>query len=77
MPKSRLEASSDCIIAFAITLLVLDIHLQGIGADINDAGMIHAFVALVPHFSICAISFLVCTVWWVSHRALIHDLAGC
>jgi hypothetical protein len=28
MPKSRLEAFSDCIIAFAITLLILDIHLS-------------------------------------------------
>jgi uncharacterized membrane protein len=40
MPKSRLEAFSDGIIAFAITLLILDIHLQDIGADIDNAGML-------------------------------------
>src|SRR5580692_10072178 len=74
MPKSRVKSSSDCIIAFAITLLILDIHLQDIGADIDNAGMIRALMTLVPHFSIDVISFLVCTVWWVSHHALIHDL---
>ena len=74
MPKSRVKSSSDCIIAFAITLLILDIHLQDIGADIDNAGMIRAFMTLVPHFSIDVISFLVCTVWWVSHHALIYDL---
>jgi hypothetical protein len=30
MPKSSVEASSDCVIAFAITLL-LDIHLEDVG----------------------------------------------
>jgi uncharacterized membrane protein len=74
MPKSRLEAFSDCIIAFAITLLILDIHLRDISADITNAGMIHALVTLVPHFLIYMISFLVCTVWWVSHHALTHEL---
>jgi uncharacterized membrane protein len=74
IPKNRLEAFSDCIIAFAITLLILDIHLQDIDADMNNAGMVRALVTLVPHFSIYVISFLVCTVWWVSHHALISDL---
>jgi TMEM175 potassium channel family protein len=74
VPKSRLEAFSDGIIAFAITLLILDIHLQDVSADITNAGMIEALLALVPHFLIYVISFLICTVWWVSHHALIHDL---
>ena len=28
MSKSRVESFSDCVIAFAITLLILDIHLE-------------------------------------------------
>jgi hypothetical protein len=73
-PKSRVEAFSDCIIAFAITLLILDIHLQDVGTNVDNAAMIHALLALVPRFSIYVISFLICTVAWVSHHELIHDL---
>ena len=74
MQKTRLEAYSDGIIAIAITLLILDIHLPEVSPDINNAGMIDAIYTLVPHFSIYVISFLICTAWWISHHALIHDL---
>ena len=58
MPKSRVEPFSDCVIAFAITLLVLDIHLEDAGVNFDNAGMIQALLALVPRFSIYVISFL-------------------
>jgi len=74
MPKSRLEGFSDCIIAFAVTLLIYDFHLQNVDADINNPGMIRALLALAPHFFIYVISFLSCTVWWMGHQLLIHDL---
>jgi len=74
MPKSRVESFSDCVIAFAITLLILDIHLEDAGANIDNAGMIQALLALAPRFSIYVISFLICTVAWVSHHELIHDV---
>src|ERR1700745_3951281 len=73
MPKSRVESFSDCVLAFAITLLILDIHLED-GANIDNAGMIQALLALAPRFSIYVISFLICTVAWVSHHELIHDV---
>jgi uncharacterized membrane protein len=47
MPKSRVESFSDCVIAFAITLLILDIHLEDAGANIDNAGMIQALLALL------------------------------
>ena len=74
MPKSRVEAFSDCVIAFAITLLILDIHLEDIPTSIDNAEMIRALLALAPRFSIYVISFLICTVAWVSHHELVHDL---
>jgi uncharacterized membrane protein len=74
MPKSRVESFSDCVIAFAITLLILDIHLEGARPNIDNAGMIQALLALAPRFSIYVISFLICTVAWVSHHELIHDV---
>jgi uncharacterized membrane protein len=73
MPKSRVEAFRGCLIAFAITLLILDIHLEDVG-QISNAGMIHALLALVPGFSIYVVSFLICTVAWVSHHELNHDV---
>jgi uncharacterized membrane protein len=74
MPKGRLESFSDCVIAFAITLLVLDIHLQEVGTNIDSAGMIHAIMGQAAHFSVYVISFLICTVAWGAHHELIHDL---
>jgi uncharacterized membrane protein len=38
MPKGRVESFSDCVIAFAITLLILGIHLQDVGTTTNNAG---------------------------------------
>ena len=74
MPKGRVESFSDCVIAFAITLLILDVHLQDIGTNIDNAGMIHAITVLTPHFLIYVISFLICTVAWIAHHEFIHDL---
>ena len=74
MPKGRVESFSDCVIAFAITLLILDIHLQDVGTTTNSAEMIHAIMALAPHFLIYVISFLICTVAWIAHHEFIHDL---
>jgi uncharacterized membrane protein len=50
MPKGRVESFSDCVIAFAITLLILDIHLQDVGTTTNSTEMINAIMALTPHF---------------------------
>jgi uncharacterized membrane protein len=74
MPKGRIESFSDCVIAFAIHCSFSDIHSQDIGTNIDNAGTIHAIMALAPHFSIYVISFLICTVAWISHDEFIHDL---
>ena len=74
MPKSRVEAFSDCVIAFAITLLIFDIHSEDVGTNIDNGQMIHALFALAPRFLIYVISFLICTVAWISHHELFHDL---
>ncbi len=69
MPKNRLEAFSDGVVAIVITLLVLEIHVPARGQDTW-----RALIALLPSFAGYAISFLVCAVWWVAHHGLIHDL---
>ena len=74
MTKNRLESFSDGIIAFAITLLVLEIRLPGTAPIATNAQMLHALFALIPNIVVYVISFLVCAVWWVSHHNFIHDL---
>ena len=74
MPKGRVESFSDCVIAFAITLLILDIHLQDVGTTTNSAEMIRAIMALAPHFLIYVTTFLICTVAWIAHHEFIQDL---
>jgi uncharacterized membrane protein len=74
MPKNRLEAFSDGIIAFAITLLILEIHIPDLGARVDNPAMLKAILGLLPNFAVYVISFVICTVWWISHHTFIHDL---
>lgn len=74
MPKNRLEAFSDCVIAFAITLLILEIRLPEMESNPSDRAMMAAILSLAPNLLVYVISFVVCTVWWISHHTLIHDL---
>jgi uncharacterized membrane protein len=74
MEKNRLEAFSDCVIAFAITLLILEIHIPELGAGVGNAAMLKTILNLLPNFAVYVVSFVVCTVWWVSHHTFVHDL---
>jgi uncharacterized membrane protein len=76
MPKNRLEAYSDCIIiAFAITLLILGIQIPDMGAArVDNSGHAESDLRLLPNFAVYVISFVACTVWWISHHTFIHDL---
>jgi uncharacterized membrane protein len=74
MPKNRLEAFSDGVIAIVITLLVLEIHVPQLPRQVTSAQMWQSLSNLAPGFLAYIISFLVCAVWWVSHHNFIHDL---
>ena len=75
MPKNRLEAFSDGVIAIVITLLVLEIHVPPLSGRAGNAELLRAVLALAPNFAAYVISFLVCAVWWVAHHNFIHDLS--
>jgi uncharacterized membrane protein len=68
---NRLEAFSDGVIAVAITLLVLDIHVPG------HSGPHHLAYKLGhdwPHYAAYLISFVTIGIIWVNHHAMISRL---
>jgi uncharacterized membrane protein len=68
--KGRLEAFSDGVLAVAITLLVLDLHL-----DPADGSIPHQLAEGWPAFAAYGVSFMVIGVIWINHHALISQLA--
>jgi uncharacterized membrane protein len=66
MIKSRLEAFSDGVLAVAITLLALDLHVDADSATSLARQLQHEW----PSFAAFAVSFFVIGVIWVNHHAL-------
>jgi uncharacterized membrane protein len=64
--KGRVEAFSDGVLAVAITLLVLDLHVDTGGPD----SLAHQLREKWPSFAAYVLSFFVVGVIWVNHHAL-------
>lgn len=64
--KGRVEAFSDGVLAVAITLLVLDLHVDTGGHD----SLAHQLWEKWPSFAAYVLSFFVIGVIWVNHHAL-------
>ena len=73
--KGRIEALTDGIFAVAMTLLVLDLRLAA-APGIDDAGLRHALLDLLPKLESYVISFLVLCVFWLGHHRLMHLVRG-
>ncbi len=65
IPKTRLEAFSDGVIAIIITIMVLEIRVPH-GADLN------ALKSLLPVFLSYSLSFLYVGIYWMNHHHLLH-----
>ena len=74
MPKNRLEAFSDGVIAIVITLLVLEIHVPSLPAHAGGRAILEALLGLAPNIAAYVISFLICSIWWITHHNFVHDL---
>ncbi|MBP9854938.1 MAG: DUF1211 domain-containing protein [Candidatus Omnitrophica bacterium] len=65
MPKTRLEAFSDGVIAIIITIMVLEIKIPH-GADLVD------LKPLIPVFLSYLLSFIYVGIYWINHHHLLH-----
>jgi uncharacterized membrane protein len=69
----RLEAFSDGVIAIAITLLVLDIHVP---APETTRSLAAQLGRQWPEYVAYAVSFLTIGVIWINHHAMLRRLAS-
>lgn len=63
-PKARIDALTDGIFAFAMTLLVLEIRLPPDAAVKDSAELLARLQALVPEYLVYIISFFVLAAQW-------------
>jgi uncharacterized membrane protein len=68
LTKSRMEALSDGVLAFAMTLLVADLALRPPGSPT------HQFFAAWPSYLAYVVSFLTIGSGWIAHNALTDGL---
>lgn len=69
MSKARTEAFSDGVIAVAITLLALDLHVP----DPAGAGSLaHRLGEQWPNYAAYVISFLTIGIIWINHHAMLR-----
>jgi uncharacterized membrane protein len=70
MSPTRLEAFSDGVLAIAITLLVLNIHVPPVGKP----DLAHELGAQWPSYAAYLTSFLTIGIIWINHHAMIRRL---
>ena len=69
----RLAALSDGVFAFAMTVLVLDLHVPAAFTIASEADLRHALVELAPRLLTYLMSFLTLGIFWVGQNTQ-HDL---
>src|SRR5262245_55998378 len=69
--KTRIEALTDGIFAFAMTLMVFDIKVPPV-AQIDQLNLRHELIQMWPRFLAYVISFVMLGVYWVGHHNQYH-----
>jgi uncharacterized membrane protein len=73
MSKARVEAFSDGVIAIAVTLLVLDIHVPDpAGAGSLGSRLAHEWPSYVAY----VVSFLTIGIIWINHSAMLRRIVA-
>jgi uncharacterized membrane protein len=72
---ARIEAFSDGIFAFAVTLLVLTLTVPEVADSLGGQGLRAALLAEWPRFAIYLISFLMVGQVWIAHHFFFSHFA--
>lgn len=70
MDKGRIEAFSDGVIAVAITLLALNLHVVR-----GQGSLAHQLGSQWPNYAAFVVSFLTIGIIWINHHAMLRRLA--
>jgi uncharacterized membrane protein len=73
MSKDRIEAFSDGVMAVAITLLALDLHVPSTTAP---SSLAHQLGVQWPNYAAFVVSFLTIGVIWINHHAMLRRILG-
>lgn len=73
MSKTRVEAFSDGVIAVAITLLALDLHVPDPAAR---GSLAHNLGRQWPNYAAYVVSFLTIGIIWVNHHAMLRRIVS-
>lgn len=68
MSKERVEFFSDAVFAIILTLLVLELHVPEVADNSNFGEYVTAMMPLIPKFISFILSFLMVSLYWVSHH---------
>jgi uncharacterized membrane protein len=73
MSKARTEAFSDGVIAVAITLLALDLHVPSAS---SASSLAHELGEQWPSYAAYVVSFLTIGIIWINHHAMLRRLVA-
>ena len=74
IPKSRVEAFSDSVMAIVMTLIAFDLRPPAVGSHTSLAQTLHLMLPFVPLLISFALSFTMVTVYWINHYYLFHHV---
>ena len=74
IPTTRIEALTDGIFSFAMTILVLDFSVALISKEVAHGELVPTLVKLLPHLYGYLLSFFVLGMLWSGHRIEFHNI---
>jgi uncharacterized membrane protein len=73
-PKNRIEALTDGVFAFAMTLMVIGLVVPADIQDASNAAILEILVVMFPDFFHYVLAFFVLATFWVVHHAQVHRI---
>lgn len=68
MPKNRMEAFSDGVLAIIITIMVLELHMP-------DGATFDSIRSIIPTFIAYVLSYIYVEIYWNNHHHLVSTLS--